>query len=383
MRVTYSIGAKFAGGGIGNTAYHAVQGLYRHNVLRRLLCSTYRPTEIPEELIRAMGIVSRVMRRLALYDATRRISLLHNQLYDRWSALQLQVSDVTHVWGNYGLYALERAKALGSVTIVERASSHPATQTQLLREEHARWELPYRVLPASVSRAVREFEVADYVLIPSEFVRQSFLSQGFPSEKLVRIPFGVDASKFQPAEQRIFDTPFRVLFLGQVSVRKGVLYLLEAWKRLGWTDAQLWIVGRPSRQIQALLAQFQDLPGVSFRGHTTYPVQTFQAADVFAFPTIEEGSALVTYEAMACGLPVVTTPNAGSIIVEGQNGFLVPIRDVANLCAALERLRSNTALRLEMGRAARRSVEPLSWQRYGEAIVKVYQEVLMRGTARE
>jgi len=372
MRIIYSIGAKFAGGGIGTTAYHAVRGLHRHGMLYRLLCSSYRPTEIPATLIRRMGIISRGLRRIAIYDASHRLTYLHDLLYDAWAARHLEPVELFHVWGNYGLRCLQRIKAYGAITVVERASSHPLTQRALLREEFARWGLPFRQLEASIQRSLEEIALADYVLIPSDFVRRSFLKHGVAEEKLIQIPFGVDVRRFRPAERRR-GRPFRVLFVGQIGLQKGVVYLLEAWKALHWQDAELWMVGRISAEMRSLLQRYR-LDTIRLFGYVADPASIYQQADVFAFPSLQEGSALVTFEALACGLPVVTTPNAGSVVRHGMEGFLIPIRDADALASALERLRRDERLRARMGRAARSRAETFTWERYGDALAEAYRQ---------
>lgn len=378
MRVLYAIGARFAGGGIGTIAYQAVRGLHQHGMLHRLLCGSFRPTEIPRERIRAMGLPSRALRKLAVYDRSGWLWYLHSLLFDAWASRHLEPADLFHIWGNHGLGSLRRAKAMGMVTVVERASSHPLYQARLLQEEYARWELCFSIPWVALDRALTEMEVADYVLIPSDFVRQSFLEHGFPESKLLQVPFGTDTSHFRPADGRRAH-PFRTLFVGQVRIRKGVSYLLQAWRQLGWQDAELWLLGRVSPEMKAILLSHRDVPGVRFVGYTPDPVAVFQSADVFAFPTIEEGSALVTYEALACGLPVVTTPNAGSVVRDGVEGFTVPIRDIEALAAALERLRADERLRREMSRAARARAEEFTWEGYGDKLAQTYEAAGSRG----
>lgn len=374
VRVIYSIGSKFAGGGIGTIAYHAVRGLYRHGVLQRLLCGAYRPTEIPKEKIRSVGLLDRALRKLASLDPSGWLWHLQAVLFDAWASRHLEPAHIFHVWGNYGLRSLQRAKRMGMVTVVERASSHPLYQVRLLQEEYARWGLRFRVPRATLLRGVQELALADYVIIPSDFVRASFVAEGFPEERLLQIPFGVDVNRFRPASGR-GDHPFRVLFVGQVGIRKGVPYLLEAWRQLGWRDAEIWIVGRVTSEMKSILARYANLPGVRFIGHIADPVPAYQSADVFAFPTIEEGSALVTYEALACGLPVVTTPNAGAIIHDGVEGFLVSIRNVEALAARLETLRTDELLRQQMGAAARQRIEDFTWARYGTSLAQMYTAI--------
>ncbi|HEY65970.1 MAG TPA: glycosyltransferase family 4 protein, partial [Caldilineae bacterium] len=132
-----------------------------------------------------------------------------------------------------------------------------------------------------------------------------------------------------------------------------------------------WLVGRPSAEFLPILARYRDLPGLRLIGYVTDPVAVYQQADVFTFPTIEEGSALVTYEALACGLPVVTTPNAGSVVRDGVEGFIVPTRDVEALVAVLERLRADERLRLGIGWAARQRAEAFTWERYETSLARI------------
>lgn len=369
MKIVYSTGARLAGGGIGDIACHGVGSLHRAAMLQVLLCGSRGPSDLPSERVRALGPASRALRRLAASDPSHRLWHLESLVYDAWAARALVPADLLVVWGGYGLRSMARARAMGMATVVVRASTHPAYQRRLLCEEYARWGLPYRVVEAAVRRAVQELDSADHALIPSAFVRCSFLGQGYPQERLLEVPFGADTARFRPAPERA-PHPFRVLFIGQVGVRKGVPYLLEAWRRLRWADAELWLVGRQEGSSRPLLARWQGLSGVRWLAYSPHPAALMQQADVFAFPTVEEGSALVVYEALACGLPVVTTPHAGSVVRDGYEGFLVPIRDVDALAERLERLRADPDLRQAMGRAARERAEDFTWQRHGQALCR-------------
>lgn len=374
MRVIYALGAKFAGSGIGTIAYHAVRAVHQHALLDRVFCSNYRPTEIPAERIRTMGLVDGGMRKLATFDRSGWVAYLQGVCFDIWVARQLESADLLHIWTTYGLRSLQRARELGIRTLVERASSHPRYQARLMDEEYRRWGLPTMATDVIATRSGAEIDLADYTLIPSDFVYESFLHQGVDPSRLITIPFGVDLDRFQPASEP-GPHPFRVLFMGNVGLRKGVPYLLEAWRQLGWHDAELWLVGRITQGMRPILARYADLHGVRYIGHTEDTVACYQSADLFAFPTIEEGSALVTYEALACGLPVVTTPHAGAVLRDGREGMLTPIRDVDALATAIEKLRSNERLRRDMGVAARQRAEEFSWNRYGTRLVEAYHGI--------
>jgi glycosyltransferase involved in cell wall biosynthesis len=369
VRLIYSLGATFGGPGIGTTAHHAVRGLHRHGLLLRLLCGSRRATEIPADRIRALGLASRLLRRAALEDPSGWLGRWHDRLYGRWSAAQLEPCDVFQGWNGHCLEALAPARRLGALTLVECASWHPEARFRRLREAHRRLGLRYPDRPSVRERALAELEGADRVLVPSEPALRSFLAEGWPAERLLQIPFGVDAARFRPRGQPR-PGPFRVLFVGDCSVRKGIAELLQAWRQLAWRDAELWLVGRIPRQLAPLLRPARSLPGLRPVGFVRDPAPWYAQADVFAFPTLEEGSALVTYEALASGLPVITTPEAGSVVRDGREGYLVPSGDPEALCARLETLRSDPALRARLGRAARARAEQFSWERYGDALAR-------------
>lgn len=379
VRVVYSVGVRFPGGGIGNTAAHAARGLARHGLLHCLLCGSFRPGEFPPVARRALGLPSRALRKLAACDRSGWVDHAYNLLYDAWAARRLPPGDVFWGWNNYCLKSLARAKTLGMTSIVERASSHPLAGARLLQAEYARWGLRFRQPAPMLRRALAELRAADAVAIPSGFVRASFLAEA-DDARLIETPFGVDTARFRPAPPpgdappAAARRPFRVLFVGQAGIRKGLPDLLEAWARLGWRDAELHLVGRISPDLRAILPRYARLPGLRCTSHIPDLADTYRAADVFAFPSIEEGSALVTYEALASGLPVVTTYNAGSLVRDGVEGFIVPIRAADELAARLDDLRARPALRREMSAAARRRAEEFTWQRYGDALAAHVQE---------
>ena len=374
MKIVYSLDAKLGGAGIGFIGYNAAVGIFQAGLLERLLISSNAQRTIPDSLIRQWGVLSRGVKYLAAKDPTGLLAYLDNTLFDYWVAPQLPAAQIFHGWNNMCLQSLRRAKARGMTTVVERASTHPATQTRLLREEYARWNVPLKLPLWNYARALRELAQADFITVPSSFVRASMIAEGIPARKLIEIPFGVDLRRFVPAE-RAQAHPFRVVFAGTVSIRKGAPDLLEAWRRLAWRDAELVLVGAVAPDFSAIRARWADLPGVRFTPHSPELARVFQQCDVFVFPSIEEGSALVNYEAMEGGLPVVTTPNAGSVARDGEDGFIVTIRDIDALCYRLERLRRDDALRMRLGRAARERASQFTWETYGTRLVEAYQRI--------
>ncbi len=368
MRVLYTIGARFGGGGFGTTAYHGARAIYARGMLQRLLCGSYRPTEIPAGLIRALGWPDRILRKLATYDRTHWMAHLQTVIFDAWAARHLEPTDVLLAWYKGGLRSMQRAQAMGTVTVGQWGNVHPRQQYDTLADEFARWGLRRRMPRAVLARALAEIRQADYLICPTDQARESFCAAGVAAAKLITIPNGVDLDRFRPPEQRA-SHPFRVLFVGQIGFRKGVPYLLQAWQRLAWRDAELWLVGNIDAELRPLLRRFASLPGLRLLGYAADLLPLYQSADVFAFPSLLEGSAKVNFEALACGLPCVVTPNAGGVVRDGVEGHVVPLRDADALAAALERLRSDDRQRRVMAEAARLRATEFPWDRHGETLV--------------
>ena len=372
MTVNYSIRAKFACGGIGSIAYHAVKGIHRHGVLQTLFVPSLRPSDVPEELIKKIpvGVPKRIKGVRRVYP-----DYIEDNLFDFLVSRKLTKSDIFHGWNHHCLFSLRRAKELGAVTVVERASSHILTQNELLQEEYKRWGVKKRPIhPWVIKKCLAEFEEADYITVPSKFVYDSMVGRGISEKKLVLIPFGVTLEKF--VNRTISHDKFTALFVGEVGLRKGVPYLLQAWAELNLKKAELWLVGAVASDIKEVVKKYQDREEIKFLGFREDVPELMAKADIFVFPSIEEGSALVTYEALAAGLPVVTTVNSGSVVRDGREGFVLPIREVGALKEKIKLLYNDGGLRKEMGERAKTRVQDFTWYQYGEKVVKAYEKIL-------
>ena len=376
MEVTYSIGSKFAGVGIGNTAYHAVRGIYRHDCLKRLFCLDYAETEIDKRKIE--NVKPAYFTSLPLRAINRFISRDFNHywytncLYDFLVSKKLDGCEIFHGWNNHSLRSSRRAKELGAITIIERASSHPLTQDKLLQDEYKKFDIK-KNKNIFLKRSCNELEECSYITVPSDFVKESFLERDFSEEKLIKIPFGVDIGKYKPIKKE--NDKFIVLFVGQIMLRKGVQYLLKAWEELNLKNAELRICGASSPEFKNIIEKYRNRNSIKFLGFVSSVEEEFKNADIFCFPSIEEGSALVTYEAMAAGLPLITTYNSGSVARDGKDGFVISIRDVKIIKDKIQYFYNNVEEIKRMGRNARKQVENYSWERYGDELVKAYEEI--------
>ncbi len=222
--------------------------------------------------------------------------------------------------------------------------------------------------PGHEERLDREIELADGILLGSEFAAQSFVAEGVPRDKLVVVPYGDDLQPYMPPRRPPPPRPFRVIYAGQLTQRKGLSDLLRGYQRFARPDTELPLVGAPVGGLAAL-APFARL--FTHVPHQTRPALAahYRASHVFVFPTLVEGMPLVVLEAMACGLPVIVTANGpGGIVRDGVDGYIVPERDDVAVADRLERLYADPERTAGMGRNAARRAQEFSWDRYAKQV---------------
>jgi len=228
--------------------------------------------------------------------------------------------------------------------------------------------------PWIVERCRDEALEADHVLVPSEYVRDTLVQRGTRPERISILPYGVDIGRFRPLPRGDRKT-FRILFVGSLSQRKGIKYLLDAVRRLNLPQTELMLVGRMIGSPQAFAPYeglFRHVPHVPY--HEVH--RLFADADVFVYPSLHEGSAFATYEALASGLPVIATPNTGSVVRDGIDGFLVPPRDVDALMEKIEMLYRDRERRAAMAASARARAEDFTWTAYRMRLASVFDALL-------
>lgn len=380
MDVIYTIGTTLFGGGIGNTAYYEAEGLYRNDALKYVVAYDYKKNKIPNDKVKTLKFLKYVDMPLGFTRARFIPKLpqyeIMNNLFDYLASKYMEErQDVFYGWMGMSLRQIRKAKKLGMKTVVVCASSHPTHQRKILEEEYKKWNVPFDIGDYKIYlKSLKELEEADFIKIPSDFVEKTFIECGVPKEKLIKIPFGVDLDKFE-TKKKYENNKFRLVFVGSVGIRKGIPYLLKAWDELNLKNAELYVVGAILNDIRYVIKKYKQRKDIIFTGHTN-PIPHLQKSDVFVFPSIEEGSALVTYEAMAVGLPSIVTFNTGSIVRDEKDGFVIPIRDVGALKEKILYFYENRDEIKKMGKNARKHVEKYSWENYEDRLFESLKEIL-------
>lgn len=274
------------------------------------------------------------------------------------------------------------ARDLGLRRVYDLPIAYWETAQRLLRQEAERypdWEPTLgatRDSAGKFSRKTRELELAELVICPSEFVRES-LPQSASNRRCIVVPFGspkVEGAVVNGAKTS--QRPLRVLFAGTLTQRKGLADLFVATKLLNSKAIELVVMGSLMRPLN-WYRQFADFTYERPRPHNEV-LELMQTCDVLVLPSLVEGRALVQQEAMACGLPVIVTRNAGAddLVVDGENGFLVPIRSPEAIAERIAWFAENRSRISGMGIAAQTRARELTWDAYGEKIVAAVRELI-------
>jgi glycosyltransferase involved in cell wall biosynthesis len=301
----------------------------------------------------------------------------YNALFDLASVpFVVGQGDVFHFANTYGVYSGAAAKRAGMKVVVDQQSVHPAYGIEVVEAEYRRlgmWDLGTD--RPTVRRIERELELADLILAPSRFVFEENVKRNIPAQKQRVVPLGVDTDLFRPGPRtRRRSDAFRILFVGRINAWKGVHDLLAAVAALDDPRVELTLVGAIAPDFRVWLARhagrFTHVPTVSPRKLA----ELYREADAFALPSLAEGSALVTYEAMATGLPCVVTRSAGSLVEHRRDGLIVPAGEPDALARALTELMEAPDWAHALGAAARKSAEGCDVKQYGERLLTAYRE---------
>ena len=324
-------------------SFELAHQLLRRNHLRRIY-STWpwarlKREGIPQNLVRTFPLIHTAdyfLSRSSLYPKPVADFVKANvaTTFDHYTSRVIPPCDALIALSGAGLLTGPVVQRRGGKFICDRGSTHHRFQEDTLRDEYARWDLPHRdEAPGVVERDEAIYAIADAITVPSSVARRTFLKHGVPAEKVKVIPYGVRLDSFKKSA----DTPtgtFEVLFAGQVSVRKGIPYLLEAFARLQHPNKRLTVVGAVQDHMNALLTRLPT-ENVTFLGSIPQPelAARMSRSHVMVLASVEEGLALVQAQAMACECPVIATEATGAedLFTDGVEGFIVPDRDVAAL----------------------------------------------------
>jgi len=292
---------------------------------------------------------------------------LARRLLRRQFRRALAGADLAYLWAATPEHIYEDVKQAGRPLCVERINCHRLTAVPILDEAYRRAGIApaHGITDASVAEEQRKLAAADWIFAPSPFVRRSLIAAGIPAGKVLSTSYGWSPQRSGAPRRERAAKASVFLFVGTVCIRKGAHLLAEAWAQAA-VPGQLEFCGQLLPEIERVSRTHLARPDVRLRGQVTPISSAYAAADVFVFPTLEEGSPLVVMEAMAQGLPVLTSPmGAGEILRDGIEGLVLDPYDRDGWVGAIRQLATDSALRERLGDAARRRAQDFTWDKVG------------------
>lgn len=261
---------------------------------------------------------------------------------------QLRDVDVCWAYNGAALELFERARAENLRCVLEQVIAPRDDELRELALGEKDWpewsaagERAHSAAPDPLSlREQAEWRLADMILVGSRYVQACLERADVPLSRCAIVPYGIDLEQFKVEADVRRTGPLRVLFVGQINLRKGIPYLLEAVRRLNSRHIELNLIG-PMQIRRERISAFSSWASFTGPIPRSEIAAKYAWADVLAIPSLCEGSATVTYEAKGCGVPIVATPNAGAFFSPGIDGIEIPVRNVEAIAQTLDRLAMN------------------------------------------
>ncbi len=310
-------------------------------------------------------------------------SWMADWLLQKW----VGTSSIFHGPTGICLRSMRAAKRVGAITLVEHAARHPRHWRQVIEEESRHFGVDSRLVAHGftdrrIRRMEQMFEECDGIIVPSAVARQSFIEMGYANKTAVVLT-GVDHQTFSPVQDKDDQdkdaSVFRVCYVGRLELAKGLGYLLQAWKNLRLSGAELVLVGEIKPEMQGLLTTYADST-VRLTGELPQSkvAEWYRASSLFVIPSPNEGLAQVLLEAMASGLCVIASDLSGATecMISGKEGIIVPARDVGALADAILWCYRHQDEGQVMGKAARARIETqFTLDHHNQRVIALYRSL--------
>lgn len=381
MRILYSFPDTMGAPGIGTTALEQVRSLARAGVDVHVAATATRSDPgVPCELTMTAG--GRRVRH-GMLGRDRAGALRAYGWHDHRVAGMLRRGlrvDAVHCWPQATLRTAAAAARLGIPVLRQAPSTHTGHAVETVAALHRSMGIEMRGgnvhghSDALVSRELEEYDAADLILVPSAHAAETFVVRGVPRERLAEHRFGCDLDRFHPGGETRPDGRVTVLFAGRGEPAKGLHHALHAWARAGVQEAaRLVICGEVDADMTARMGDLLTQPGVELRGYVRDLAPLMRTADLLLLPSLNEGSALVTYEAQACGCVPLVSDACGAPVEHEVHGLVHRAGDESAIAEHLRRCIFDTGALASMRRRVIAARDRLSWDAAADGLVEAYR----------
>jgi glycosyltransferase involved in cell wall biosynthesis len=384
IRVLHSFPEKIGAGRICTTAWHQVVGAHEAGAEVTVFTGGVRRELPPGIVVRtslARGRVYLPAKPLGVHAL-----MLHDMIVARALPGLAGEIDVIHTWPLGALATLRAAQRLGIPTVLERPNAHTRFAYEVVARECERIgvELPanheHAFNARKLAKEETEYQLADKLLCPSEFVAKTFRDAGFSEDSLLRTTYGYDETVYHPGPARDPEAGFEALFVGVCAVRKGVHYALEAWLRSPASrTGKFRIAGEFLPAYERKLSEMLAHPSVEVLGHRGDVPELMRRADVMMLPSIEEGFPLACAEAIGSGCVPLVSDACTDAAVHEQSGLVHHVGDVDALTEHITRVYEDRSLLARLRAGCLSSAPGLTWTAAGRRLVSAYEQAAEAG----
>jgi len=286
-------------------------------------------------------------------------------------------SDIFLSLSGAGLDTGKRFRKAGKIYICERASSHIRFVSKILKIEYKKFKINFELDKRIVNREIKEYKAANIILVPSRFVQKTFESEGIFNTKIITFPS--DNKIFYYKKKRNFyANNFKIIFVGGLTLRKGVHYLLDAFNNLKFQNKELHLVGSLSNDFKLFKNKLLS-KNIFVHGHKSHAKinDLLNNSNVFVMPSLEEGAAISVAQAMNTGLPVIVTENTGwkENVQKYKTGYVVKPMNASSIQNKLQYLNDNRSKLEFFSKNALKFSKNRSWDNYVKDLNKIIRNI--------
>lgn len=379
LKIAYSFPFGLGSPGVGAAALSQIQALEERDCSVQVFCWS-NPQRIPGvRVFQTQKLAPIPQRFLGRERACRLHDYVTANLLKRWS----EPFDVVHTWPLAAELTLKVARARQWLGVREAPNTHTGHAFDVVAKEHRALGVQqerdntHTFNPSVLDREKREYDVASLILAPSELAIDTFVRLGVPRSKLALKSYGFDPLRYQSSAGAHANNDLTFSFVARCEPRKGLHLGLEAWHRSGIADrSKFRVTGRFIPGYRERILPLLQHKNVSVHDFIDDLRPLYQATDVLVLPSVEDGSALVTYEAQASGCALLVSDASGARFTDGTEGFVHRAGDVEALSQQMRMLADDPALLVRMQKAAALNAQQYTWARATESLVKAYEAAL-------
>ena len=338
---------------------------------------------LPKGVIKSFGLYQIVIRILFKFKINflngliKKLNMKNFLKLDKISSKYITQSDIFLALSGTGLNTGIQFKKKNKIYICERASSHISHAVKILKTEYKKFGINYDVDQKIVDREIKEYKSANFILVPSRFVQKTFAQKGIFNTKIITYPS--DNKIFYYKKERDYKSKtFKIIFVGGITLRKGVHYLLDAFNNLNFENKELHLVGSISNDLKLFKNKIL-YPNIFLHGHKSHSEinELFNKSNVFVMPSLEEGAAISVAQAMNTGLPVIVTENTGwkENVLKYKTGYVVKPKNASSIQNKLQYLNDNRSKLEFFSKNALQFSKNRSWDNYVKDLNKIIRNI--------